>query len=215
MKNRVLRASPLLIIITLACFVFGIWAYPGLPGMVPTHWNVRGEVDGWSSKTFAVFFFPAMALGFYFLFDVLPSLDPNKHRYEQFAGSYSLIRSAMVLFMDGIYLTTIIAGLGRSLNIGLIVRLAVSLLIIALGDQMGKVKQNWFVGFRTPWTLSSQENWRRTHRFGAKTMVAGGLLSLATLPFDGPVAAGVYFALILLGALLPGGYSYLLFKKGI
>ncbi|MGE5483777.1 MAG: SdpI family protein [Ignavibacteriales bacterium] len=215
MKNRVLRPSPLLIIVTLACLAVGIWAYPRLPDRVPTHWNFRGEVDGWSSKTFGVFGFPAMALGFYLLFEVLPSLDPHKKKYEQFAGSYSMIRAALVLFMDGIYLITLMAGLGYAVNIGLLVRLGVSLLFVFLGDRMGKIKQNWFVGFRTPWTLASQENWRRTHRFGAKTMVAGGLLSLLTLPFDGPAAAGVFFAFVMAGAILPVGYSYLLFRKGI
>ncbi len=215
MGNRVLRPSPVLIIVTLACLAVGIWAYPRLPDRVPTHWNIRGEVDGWSSAAFAVFFFPAMALAMYALFDILPSLDPNKKRYEQFAGSYSVIRSGIVLFMDGIYLLTLMAGIGYSVNIGVFVKVGVSLLFILIGDRMGKIKQNWFLGIRVPWTLASEENWRRTHRFAARTMVAGASLSLLIAPFDNPLASGAFFALVMAGAILPVAYSYLLFRKGI
>ncbi|MCR4399024.1 MAG: DUF1648 domain-containing protein [Firmicutes bacterium] len=215
MKTRVLRESPVLILITLACLAAGVWAYPRLPDRLPTHWNIRGEVDGYSSKAFAVFFFPFMALGMYVLFNVLPSLDPHAARYRQFAGSYSLLRSLIVLFLDGLYLVTIGYGLGFRLDIGLVVRLAISLLIVALGDQMGRVKQNWFVGFKTPWTLSSEENWRRTHRFGAKTMVVGGLLSLLMVPFKPPAFAVASFLAIIAGSLAPVFYSYVLFRRGV
>lgn len=210
---RVTRANTVLVVVTLLCLGVGVWAYPKMPDRVPTHWNFRGEVDGYSSRSFAVFFFPALTLAMYALFLYLPHLDPRKASYKQFEGVYHLIMTAIIMFMNGIYLIIIMAGLGYVLNVGVLVRLAVSLMFVVIGDQLGRVKPNWFVGIKTPWTLSDEENWRRTHRFGAKTMVLGGVLSLVTLPFSGPAAAVLYFVLIMGGVLAPALYSYVLFRK--
>ncbi|MGB9867019.1 MAG: SdpI family protein [Bacillota bacterium] len=207
------KADLLLVGVTLVCFVAGLWAYPRLPHKVPTHWNFRGEVDGWSSKQFGVFFFPALTLAMYVLFLYLPLLDPKRASYEKFQGAYRLIVSSVIMFMNGMYLITILAGLGYMVDVGVLVRLGVSLLFIVIGDQLARVKPNWFVGIRTPWTLSSEDNWRKTHRFGAKTMVLGGLLPLLTLPFRGAAAATIYFVLVMGGALVPVLYSYMLFRS--
>lgn len=214
MRNKVLKESYVLIFLTLACLAFGIWMYPQLPDRAPTHWNIRGEVDGWSGKTFAVFFFPVLSLAMYAMFNLLPSMDPNKAKYQQFAGAYAMVRAFLVLFMDAVYVLSLVAARGYPVNTDTFVRLGISLLFIGLGDQMGRVKQNWFVGIRTPWTLSSEENWRKTHRFGARTMVIAGILSLILVPFKG-AAAVASFVLIIAGAMIPMAYSYVLFRKGI
>jgi len=210
---KTVRGNAVLVAVTLLCFAFGVWAYPKMADRVPTHWNFRGEVDGYSSKTFAVFFFPALTMAMYALFLYLPAIDPKRASYKQFEGVYRLIIAAVILFMNGVYLITVMAGLGYAVKVDVLVRLTVSLLIIVIGDQLGRVKPNWFVGIRTPWTMSDEDNWRRTHRFGSKTMVLGGVLSLATIPFKSQVAAVLGFAFILVGALVPVLYSYLLFKR--
>ncbi|HHV79165.1 MAG TPA: DUF1648 domain-containing protein [Firmicutes bacterium] len=210
---RVVRGNVLPVAITLMCLAFGIWAYPRMAERVPTHWNFRGEVDGYSGKTFAVFFFPALTLALYALFLYLPEIDPRKASYKQFEGTYRLITTAIIMFMNGIYLIIIMAGLGYLLNVGVLVRLGISLIVLLIGDQLTKVRPNWFLGIRTPWTLSDEENWRKTHQFGSKTMVLGAILSLATLPFHVPLAAVMHIGLIMAAALMPVLYSYILFRK--
>ncbi|NPV69044.1 MAG: DUF1648 domain-containing protein [Firmicutes bacterium] len=209
------RGSLPLVLVTLACLAIGLWAYPRLPDKVPTHWNWRGEIDGWSGKTFAVFFLPALILALIGLFGLLPALDPFKQNYERFAGAYSVIRAVIVLFFNAVYLVSILAGLGYLIDTSLVVRLGISLMFIALGDQMGRLKQNWFIGIRVPWTLASEENWRRTHRWGGRTIVLGGALSLLALPFNTPVAAAIHFGLVIGGIVAPVVYSYVLFRQGV
>ncbi len=208
------RGALPLVILTLACLAVGIWAYPRLPDRVPSHWNWRGEVDGWSSRTFGVFFLPVLCLAMIGLFGWLPNADPFKRNYERFAGAYGLIRAIIVLFFMALYLLTLFAGLGYIVNVSFAIRLWLSLMMIVLGDQIGRVKRNWFVGIRVPWTMASDENWRRTHRWGAKSMVLCGVLSLLTLPFGTPAAATIHFALVMAGALAPVAYSYILFRQG-
>ena len=212
-RFRFFRGTLPLVLVTLICLAIGLWAYPGLPDRVPTHWNARGEVDGWSGRTFGVFFLPALTLAMIGLFAWLPAAD--KHFYESFAGAYGFIRAIIVVFFNAIYLVSIFAALGYIVNTSFIVRLGLPLLFIALGDQMGRVKRNWFVGIRVPWTLASDENWRRTHRWGAKSMVLCGALSLLTLPFKAPAAAMLQFGLIMAGVIAPVAYSYLLFRRGV
>nr|WP_315989373.1 SdpI family protein [Desulforamulus aquiferis] len=143
----------------------------------------------------------------------IPKIDPKKENYLKFASSYEKIRLATVALMVVLNLFTLLVGLGYDINISLMVRIAIPLLIIVIGNYMGKVRYNYTLGFRLPWTLASEEVWNKTHRLGGKLMVAGGLVAL--LGVFTPPSMG--FALVMVGILLPivvtTVYSFLSYQK--
>lgn len=201
-----------LLLITIS-FVLGFYFYANFPERVPTHWNFKGEVDNWSSAGFGAFFPPFLLLGMYVLFLILPSIDPKKDRYQEFSGTYHLFKDLIMLILFVIYLAAGYAGLGYKIDIGLIVSMTIGLLFIIFGTQMPKIKSNWFIGIRTPWTLSNEEVWSKTHDLGGKTfMIAGVLLILAGLVKNDwsliILLVGVFIA-----ALVPVVYSYVEFRK--
>ena len=202
-----------ILLLILATLIFGLIVYPDLPEQVPRHWNIHGEVDGWMDKSFAVWFFPVLNLGLYALFLVLPQLDPRRENYRRFSRAYRIIRILILLFMLLIYLVTLLVALGYPLQVDTFVRFAVSLLFLLLGNYMGKIKHNYFLGIRTPWTLANEEVWRITHRFAAPLWVGAGALGMALSFFRSPWSAYVFFGAIILVALAPAVYSYLLYRK--
>lgn len=149
--------------------------YPLLPERVPVHWNWKGEVDGYGTRLQGAFTAPLLALGIYLLMLVTPLIDPRRKNYARFAGAYRLLRWGFVLFMAGIYSVWMAAALGYPVDIGLAVKMGISLLFLAIGNVMGQVRHNYFVGIKTPWTLASEEVWQRTHRLAAKVWVLGSL----------------------------------------
>ncbi|CCO07445.1 SdpI family protein [Desulforamulus hydrothermalis] len=187
--------------------------YPALPDLVPTHWNIQGQVDNYSHKAVATLIMPGLPLFIYILLTVLPILDPQRKNYQKFAPTYNKIRAAIVLVMMLITLLPLLSALGYNLDISLSVRLIICLLFIFIGNYMGKIRHNYFTGIRVPWTLASEEVWHKTHRLGGKLMVAGGLIALLSLL--APPTSG--FIITMAGLLLPLVltiiYSYFLYKK--
>lgn len=202
-----------IIIIILASLAFGIYVYPQLPDKIPTHWNIHGEVDGWSGKAFGVYFFPLLNLILYPLMILLPRIDPRRQNYLHFSKPYKIIRIVLHIFLAAIYIVTLLVALGYPLRVDFIVRFSVSLLFLIIGNYMGKFKHNYFVGIKTPWTLANEEVWVKTHRFGAPLWVAAGLLGMALSFFQQPWSSYLTFASILVITIVPIIYSYLLYRK--
>lgn len=167
--------APFFIILSvIASFYF----YTHFPEQVPTHWNFQGQPDDWSGKTFAAFFFPLLVLMIYLLMIFLPLLDPWRSRYQEFSKVYQIIRLSLVVFMTLLYFFASANGLGYNIPIGTIVPLGVGILFLIIGNYLPKVKKNWFVGIRTPWTLASEEVWNKTHRVGGKIFMLAGLVMI-------------------------------------
>jgi uncharacterized membrane protein len=205
--------SLLLIAISIAA---SFYFYAHFPERVITHWGLNGEPNGYSGRAFAAFFFPALFIAMYFLFVFLPRLDPKKERYAEFAKVYDVFRNFILAFMVVIYFIASFSNLGLNLNINLFVPAAVGLLFIVLGNYMGKIKPNWFVGIRTPWTMSSETVWNKTHRFGGKVFILGGLLMIisgaAPLAWRLPLFIADIIVL-LLGTVVYSYIAYLQEKK--
>jgi len=199
-----------LLVLTLAASVF---FYNNLPERVATHWNFAGEVDGWGSGKAQAIAIPLMAVGMYLLFLLLPFLDPKKERYEQFSKIYHIFKTIILAMMVILYFVIGLNGLGYNLPVGVITPGLIGLLFIILGNYMGKIKMNWFMGIRTPWTLSSEEVWNKTHRFGGKMFILGGLLMIAEIFL--PVSLKLPIFIIMIATLTLGtiGYSYLVYLK--
>lgn len=174
------RTEWLMVLVIFGMFVLAAAAWPTAPQHFPTHWGVHG-VDAYGSRFEGLLLNPLMALGIYALTLVVPRFDPGKANYAQFAGAYTTIRLVIVLFLAVIYVLTVLVAYGRQLDLLTIVLPMFGAVLIVLGNSMGKIRPNWFVGIRTPWTLSSKASWDRTHRFGGWLFIAGGLIVAASV----------------------------------
>jgi uncharacterized membrane protein len=188
-------------------------AYPYLPAEVPTHWGINGEPNQYTSKLLAVFMLPGLLILLYGLMVGLPKIDPKKANYEKFQRGYAIIVNATLVFIFILNLITLFIGLGFNLSIPKIIPVLVGGLFLVMGNYMQQVKLNFFVGIRTPWTLSSDEIWRATHRVASKTMVVGGLIIMVSTFLPVNTAWVVVLGTALVSVFLPLGYSYWLYKK--
>lgn len=184
-----------------------------LPDRVITHWNASGQADGWGSKNFHLIFFPLLTIAIYFLFKFLPKIDPKRRNYEQFDLSYHGFRLAFVIFFVVMFVVTSLVNMGYKINIGMTVGVLIGLLFIFIGLIIKNIKQNWFMGIRTPWTLSSDYVWTKTHIFAQKIFILAGFI-FVLLPFLPAKYFGYYIlTVVLLIVLGTYGYSYWLYKK--
>jgi uncharacterized membrane protein len=202
------------IAIILFVIAFSAYIYPFLPELVPSHWNAEGEIDDWSGRGFTVLFFPGLILAVYLLMTFIPLADPLKKNYESFTVPYYWFRTLFVIFFSALYFYTIWTALGGNMNINYFVIPATSILFILIGAFLPKIKKNYFVGLKTPWTLASEENWNKTHAFGGKVFVAVGLLSLLISLFFKEAGLAL-IAIILVAVTTIFVYSYLIFKNRV
>jgi uncharacterized membrane protein len=202
------------IAIIILTFVLGFVLYSSLPEQVPSHWNAQGEVDGWSGKTFAVVFYPALTLFIYLLMSFLPKIDPLKKNYEKFSGVYYWTKVTLVGYFSLMYVFTLLTSLGIiDFSIRFFMVPLMSALFIVLGSFMPKIKKNYFYGIRTPWTLNSEEVWDRTHVMAGKLFVGAGIVSLISILFKGDLVMIIFMISILGAAFGSAIYSYIIFKK--
>ncbi|MDI3280388.1 MAG: SdpI family protein [Bacillota bacterium] len=156
---------------------------------------------------------PLLGLGIYLLMLVVPRWDPRRENYARFLPAYRLTRAALVLFTAVLQGVVLAAGLGRAVPVGPVVQGAVSFLFLLIGNQLGRVRPNYFFGIRTPWTLASEEVWRRTHRLGAWLLVGAGLVGLASAPLPAPFNAALFFGGLAVALGWSILYSYLVFRR--
>ena len=179
-----MRAAQAAIILALiAAAAIGVWAYPALPERVPSHWDLQGRVNGYSSRLFAVAFVPALMLALTGLLLWLPRIDPLRENYASFRGSYEGTIAALDVYILYVHSLILASGVGFAFNFTQLLVPSFGALFVALGVAMGRVKRNWFMGVRTPWTLSSDEVWDRTHRFAGKAFSAAGAITFTSLLF--------------------------------
>jgi len=208
-----LRSEAISIILILASIIASFFFYAHFPDRVATHWDFNNEVNGWSSRAFAAFFFPALILGMYLLFLFLPWLDPKKDRYAEFSKPYNIFKTIMIVFMTTIYGLVGLNGMGYNVNVGLYTPLLVGILFIIIGNYLSKFKLNWFIGMRTPWTLSSEEVWNKSNRFAGKLFILAGILMIAQIFFPATWRIPVFIGMITVVVILPTAYSYWLYYK--
>jgi uncharacterized membrane protein len=198
-------------LLTAAVLASTVVAYPHLPGSVATHWNMRGEPDGYSPKWALFLTGPGLMAGTMLLMYVLPWLSPRRFEMESFRSTYLQIMLMLVAMMGYFSAVIVWAGVGHRLDVGRAIIGGICLLLALLGNLMGKVRRNFYIGVRTPWTLANERVWNATHRFAGKTLVAGGLagLALTVVGLNGwPV-----MVVLLAGALIPIGYSLVFYKQ--
>jgi uncharacterized membrane protein len=185
--------------------------YPHLPGLVPRHWNFQGQVDGYSPKWTLFLMGPGFMAGTLLLFRFLPWLSPRRFEVESFRATYNQIMLMMVSLMAGLQVIVLWVAMGRRIDPGRTVLGLVCLMFTLMGNVLGKVRRNFYIGVRTPWTLANDRVWNATHRLAAKMFVLFGIVGLILS------AVGVdnrfTFAAVLAAALIPAAYSLVFYKR--
>ena len=194
--------------------VFALAEYSRLPGRVPVHWNAHFRPDGYASRASSLILPVVMLVALPVLAYVLPRIDPHHANYAKHERTYWIIWDAIMVMIAGLEVLVVGAALGWNVHMSVGLPLLLGLLFIVMGNVMGRVRPNWFLGIRTPWTLSSDEVWRKTHRLGSRTMMGAGvvLVVAAFVPYDWTKTAGLIVA-IGLAAFVPLVYSYLEWRR--
>jgi|SRR5882672_1460218 len=190
-----------------------IWAYPRLPAQVATHWGIEGQADGWSSPLAAVLMVPLASVVVLAVMLAAPQIDPRRESWAVHGQTYWLVVNMVICFLLAVHLLVIGEGLGWGLPVARLVPMAVGALLVLIGNLMPRLHPNWFMGIRTPWTLSSDEIWRRTHRLGGILLVIAGFLTIVAGFVVGGIA--IYFVLgaVAICLLVPVAYSWLLWRR--
>jgi uncharacterized membrane protein len=191
---------------------FGIWAYPQLPAEVPTHFDINGVPNGWSSRSVAALVIPALGIVLLAVFAVLPSIDPRRTNYAKFGSTYWIVVNSAVVMVAGIQVVVLGKALGWPIDMTRVVGLSLGALLVLLGNLMTRLRPNWFMGIRTPWTLSSDSVWRRTHRFGGIAFVLAGFGVLAATIARSGLALYSAVGFTLAAGLSSVVYSYLVWR---
>jgi uncharacterized membrane protein len=188
-------------------------AWPWLPENVPTHWNIRGEVDGRMPRFPGVFLAPAVALGMWLLLPLLRKLDPRRENYERFDETFWLVVNVLLGFLAAVHALLLAAAVGWPVDVARWLVALLGVMMIVLGNYLPRVRSNWWMGVRTPWTLESERVWRDTHRLAGRTFVAGGVLAVGSALL--PIAARFWVVVvaIMAAALVPAVYSYVLWRR--
>lgn len=201
------------ICILLLTFVVSVYFYGQMPDMMASHWNIQGEVDGYMPKFWALFLVPVISAAMFLLFIAVPKIDPLKANIEKFRKHYEIFILLVLAFMLYIHLLTVLWSMGTTFNIMQALSPAFGVLFFYCGTLVANAKQNWFIGIRTPWTMSSERVWNKTHRLGGRLFKASGIIALF-----GVLVPDYAILLVLIPAILVAVYvvvySYVEYKKG-
>lgn len=209
MKTRTMLLCGVLLVA--AMLAYSLWLYPSLPERIPTHWNWKGEVDGWSGRSFGSFFLPGMSAGLLLLLLALPWLSPKGFQVEPFRSTYNLIVVLILALMAYIHVVALQAALHPRMDVSRALIGGIFLLFGGIGLLLNRVKRNFWVGVRTPWTLANETVWDKTHRLSARLYFATGMLGAVAIWVG--VSPAVCFVLFMVIVLVPVVYSLVLYKR--
>lgn len=191
------------------------YAWNDMPAIVPTHYNISGEPNAMGSKNEIILigaFFSLLAIGIYFLLHNIHKIDP-KRKYSEPNTIMSKLALLMLILLCGVFLFIIywaIHGKVEGLNI---LYCGMSLFFAYIGNLMHSIKPNYFAGFRLPWTLENEDNWRKTHQLASKIWFIGGvLLAIISLLVSSYALEFIFLSVILIMAIVPSVYSYNLYR---
>ncbi len=193
-------------------FAVTIAAWSSLPETVPTHWNAAGEVDGWGSRN-SLFIMPAVGAGMWGMFILLWAIGPRRANLEKSSETWWLVANFAIIMLAALHLALLGAARGWPMDVTRVIFVITGLSLAVLGNYMPRLKPNWWMGIRTPWTLENDEVWRATHRMGGKWMMFGGLAAAAVALLPAPTSTYLFTAIVLVSALVPAAYSYVLWRR--
>lgn len=203
---------PAIILVIILTGVITLAVYPAMPDTVVSHWNAAGEVDGTMQKSVGLSLLPLLMIGFSALFFFLPRFDPLRENYRKFQDHYDGFILVFALFLLAIQIQIILWGLGIRVSPNLLIPVMTGLLFMYIGFLLEHAEPNWFVGIRTPWTLSSVAVWKKTHLLGGKLFKLAGIASLIGI-FAGTYAFLFIIVPVIAVSVVTVVYSYLEFRK--
>ncbi|PIP03316.1 MAG: hypothetical protein CO088_04185 [Candidatus Yonathbacteria bacterium CG_4_9_14_0_8_um_filter_46_47] len=206
------KSTFVVLFLILVSFGISVYFYPTLPEKMVSHWNAGGEPDGFSGKDFGAFMIPTIIAALFLLFQFLPKIDPLARNYAKFRKYYDGLVVVISAFLFYIHALMILWNLGVRFSINIVMILPMAALFFFIGILLDHVEQNWFVGIRTPWTLSDKDVWKKTNRIAARLFKIIGVLSLVGLFFGEwgiffvivPAICAVFYAIV---------YSYVIYRK--
>ncbi|RMF55404.1 SdpI family protein [Candidatus Woesearchaeota archaeon] len=206
------KISFLLLALVVLSFLIALFFYPRMPEQLASHWNSRGEVNGYMPKFWGSFLVPIILSAMIILFILIPKIDPLRKNVEKFKKHYYNFIIALSFFMIIMQLQIALWNAGIKISPNILIPIALGLLFYYLGTIMQHFERNWFIGIRTPWTLSSDEVWEKTHKIGGKLFKYAAIIALLGVFFSG---YAVWFVIIpvLLVVLLVFVYSYIEYQK--
>lgn len=210
MKPLRIRHLASLALVALA-FVLSIAFYGRLPELVPTHWNARGEANGFTPKPWGPFVLPIAMTAVYAIRALVPRVSPRGYDVESFRGVFETLLVAILAFLLLVHVLTLLAGTGMDVPMARTIFAGLGILFVVMGNVLGKVRKNFFVGIRTPWTLANDEVWLLTHRLAGKLFVISGVVLFVA----GLLGAGtpvVLIAVVVTG-VVPVAYSYVVHRR--
>ena len=190
--------------------LMALW-YPELPDPMPSHWNTKGEVDGWMDREANLTLLLGIPLFCWALMKIIPLISPKGYRTDEFSDTVNIIQAALVVFSSAIGIAAMLEARNFGLDMTNYVLIAVGALFIVLGNYLGKVRKNFFIGIRTPWTLASDEVWSKTHRLGGWMFVLAGLVLALSGVFG--INEFVMASTIVIAAVIPIAYSFILYRR--
>ena len=198
--------------IILLSFLIGLYLYPQMPETVASHWNARGEADGYMPKFWGLFLLPLISLGLLLLLVLIPKIDPLKANIETFRKYYDGFVVLMMAFLFYLYLLTVLWNIDIRFDMLRALAPAFGALLYYTGVLVENAKRNWSIGIRTPWTLSSDRVWEKTHKLGGRLFKIAGAIAVVGAFFG---SYGIVFILVpvILFAAYAMVYSYLQYQK--
>lgn len=196
----------------LLSFLTGIYLYPIMPDVMVSHWNAQGQPDGYAPKFFGLFFVPILTAIMAVLFFIIPKIDPLKENIEKFKKYYENFILLIIFFMIYIHALTICWNGGFNFDLIKFMLPAFGVLFYYCGIMVENAKKNYFIGIRTPWTLSSESVWDKTHKIGGKLFKLVGIITIFSI-IIAKYSFAVFMGSVFSVAIYVTIYSYLEFKK--
>jgi uncharacterized membrane protein len=200
-------------LIILGAVVFSVAVWSRLPERMPVHWGLNGQVDRYGSRVQAALFFPGMMLLVWLLLRFLPRVDPRRVNYARFADTYDLFVNSILALFGVMHVALLGAALGWPVSMERVVPALIGLQFVILGNALPRARPNWWFGIRTPWTLSNDRVWVRTHRMGGYLLAAAGLVLLAGAAVPGPWTFALGIAAVIAAGFGSLIYSYFAWKQ--
>ena len=209
------RTTTIIVLVLIAAAtIAGLAFWTQFPDPMASHWKVNDQVDGYMPKFWGVFLMPLINLGLFLLFLVIPLIDPLKANIAKFRGVFNVFIASIIGYMTYVHALTLIWNLGYTdFGIGGAMLPAIGLLFIVVGFLIRKSKRNWFIGIRTPWTLSSDGVWDETHRIGGILFMISGVAAVVGGFFGGMVAFWSLLIPVLVSVLFLVIYSFVLYQR--
>jgi len=210
-----MRKSGIIIIgIILFSFIVSIYIYPQMPEKMVSHWNAQGQADGYMSKFWGLFLIPITLVGLALLFTAIPRIDPLKANIEKFRKYYDGLVVLFFIYMLSIQFHVILWNLGIKISPNIIMPISIGILFFYIGVLCENAKRNWFIGIRTPWTLSNEKVWEKTHKIGGKLFKIAGVIAFIGVFFQN---YALFFILVpeFLAVAYTIIYSYFEYQKEV